>query len=109
MTQAISPPLPGSSRSLVERIDGLAAPTDRWFPALACAGAAVTLGYALQISNGTVHPEAIRLLIVSLCLTFLAVAHPRLGFVERFGDSPAMVIFAGGLMLGLAVHLTTNK
>ncbi len=95
-------------RSFVDRLSSFAAPSDRWIAAIGCAGAAIGLGYALQISNGTIHPEAITLLIVALVLAGISVAHPRLGLVERWGEPTAVAVLGAGLILGVFVHLTTS-
>jgi hypothetical protein len=77
---------------------------DRWLSASALALAAAILGWTLQQTNGTLSFVTIRTVTAVLALTLLAVAAPRIDFIERFGDRPVIFLVA----LGLAYQLSTQ-
>lgn len=64
--------------------------------------AAVALGHALQVNNGHLHPAAIRWLTVAIVCTTAALLLPPLGWVERRGDSLALMALGVGLALQFA-------
>jgi hypothetical protein len=78
---------------------------DSHLPAALFATGAVTLGYALQLSNGTLHPVAFPLTATVLALCLLGVGLGRLS--PRLVDAPAALVMALGLGVFLTIHLTT--
>lgn len=76
----------------------------RWLPAWALSLAAVGLSGALQLSDGTLHPIAIKVLVASLVLGLLAASSFNAKVIERAGQWPAVVIFAGGAALFYWLH-----
>lgn len=83
-------------------------PVERWGTALAFAAAAIALGYALQINNGSFHPQAIPWLTVALTLCIVGVAIPRFSFLEKFGERPTVYLLTGGFAFQLWQLLTAS-
>ncbi|MBI3183477.1 MAG: hypothetical protein HYZ28_15170 [Myxococcales bacterium] len=88
-------------------MEDLKRPHDVWLSAPALAIAAILLGYALQLTNGTLHPTAIGCLIGSIALAVLALASIRVAVIERRNDRLAVAILGAGLAYQFGVHLTT--
>jgi hypothetical protein len=82
---------------------------ERGFAAAACLAGAGALGYAIHFAGGTLHPEAIVWLGVTLGLAVLALLSPRLSLVERHGDGPAILTAAGVLLFFVAIHLGATR
>lgn len=80
---------------------------DLWLSALALALASSGLGYALQDSNGNLSSMALGLLTATIALTALAVLRPRAGFIERWGDRPAMVVLGAAIAFQFGLELVT--
>ncbi|HYV43815.1 MAG TPA: hypothetical protein VFA20_03095 [Myxococcaceae bacterium] len=77
---------------------------DVWLSASALAVGASALAYAIHDNNGNQSPTAIALLTVAILCAALAVLHPQIPFVERWGDRPAMLILTLAIVgeMGLA-------
>ena len=78
--------------------------SDRWFTSVALAVSAVSLGYALQVSLGTLHPQAIFWLTVALVscavgVTAPAVLKPLICKIEMLADKPVLIVLGVGLVL----------
>ena len=69
--------------------------------------AALALGYAVQISNGNLHPQSILLLTVALVSTFGALLVPGIAPIERLGERAILVVLGVGFAFQLARLLTT--
>jgi hypothetical protein len=69
--------------------------------------AVLSLGYAVQISNGNLHPQSIFLLTVALVSTFGALLVPGLAPIERLGERVILVTLGIGFAFQLAQLLTT--
>lgn len=68
--------------------------------------AAATLGYALQVSNGTLHPEAFTLVSGVLVVTIAAAFWRDRALAPPWSGLPIAVGF-GALALYFAIHFTT--
>ena len=80
--------------------------TDRWQSALFLAAAAIALGYALQIADGFLHPKAITYLSWAFLFCALAVLTPRMNWLEKRRELPALFLLAGGLIVQFGELLT---
>jgi hypothetical protein len=80
---------------------------DPWLCALALALAAVSLGYALELSNGTLMPLALALVSAALLSCGVAVATPRLAIVERWGEGPLLWVLGAGIFFQIALQFAT--
>ena len=69
--------------------------------------AALSLGYAVQISNGNLHPRAIVFLTVAVAATFGALLVPGVERLERSGERLIVVLLGIGFAFQLAQLLTT--
>ena len=69
--------------------------------------AALSLGYAVQISNGNLHPRSILFLTVAVGATFGALLVPSIGWLERSGERSVLVLLGIGFAFQLAQLLTT--
>ncbi len=76
--------------------------------ATALAVAAIALGYAVQLSNGNLHPEAIRYLTLALGLLLLAATSVRVPRLEALGDGPLVAVIGTGLAFQIGQLLTTS-
>jgi hypothetical protein len=81
---------------------------DTWLMATVLAIAAVALGVAVQLNNGTYTPEALMLVTLAFAGCIAAVVAPSASFIERWGDQPAVFILGAGLALQLAMVLTAS-
>lgn len=81
---------------------------DSWGAIVILGAAAVALGYALQISNGTYHPKALAWLAVAGALCLSGVVTLRSGSFARFGQRPAFFLLLAGLVLQGWVWLVTS-
>jgi hypothetical protein len=75
-----------------------------WFTAFALAVSAVSLGHALQVSLGTLHPRAILWLTAALMtcaigVTAPAVLNPIMRKIEMLGEKPVLFVLGSGLAL----------
>lgn len=61
-----------------------------------CAVAAITLGFALQIGNGSYHPRAILWLTVSIASCLAVFLFPRIEWLARFKERPVVWLLAVG-------------
>jgi hypothetical protein len=91
--------------SLVARWIG-ARPPERWISATALAGAAVALGHAIQLKNGSLEPEAVVWVTVALALAILAAVAPPIPRLEALGPTPALAVLGAGLAWHFADLLT---
>lgn len=80
---------------------------DRWLSGAAVMLGAVGLGYALQLSNGTLQPEALRWLLATMALSTVAVAALKLAPIEALEDGPAAALGLAGAVVFIGIHLTT--
>lgn len=80
---------------------------DRWLTAVAFGGAVVSLGYALQVSNGTLHPAALAWLTVAFTLCIAGIVLPTHPKLESLRDTPTMLVLGAGLAFQFALLLTT--
>lgn len=74
----------------------LAFPSERWCSVLAYAVAAVALGYAIQINQGSYHPQAILWLSVAIVFCVAGFLVPRFDFLERFSERPVVWFLTAG-------------
>jgi len=82
--------------------------SDRTLLTLALALAAVSLGYAVQISNGNLHPEAVLWLTVALGLTVAGLMAPSLGQAEPLLEPWVATALALGAAFQLSELLTVS-
>ena len=80
---------------------------DRWLAAIALAVGASGLGYGLQDYNGNLSPMALGLLTLAIACAALAVINPRLRFVERWGDGPAVGLLGAAIAFYFALEFIT--
>lgn len=85
-------------------------PTAVYPPLLApvLAASAVGLGHALQLANGSLHPDGILLLGGSILLVAAALAAPRLRSLEAWGEAIAFALTGIGVTYQLGLHLTAS-
>lgn len=81
---------------------------DVWLSASALAVAASAISYAIHDNNGNLSNLALSLVTLSIACAALAIVHPRIPAVERWGDRPAMIILSVAIMgeMGLALIST---
>ncbi len=72
------------------------------------AAVAIGLGHALQLANGTLHPIGIAVLVASSCVLAVGLAARHAGPLDRYGETAALVVAAGGLVYQVAALLTTS-
>jgi hypothetical protein len=82
--------------------------TDSWTSALTLCVAAVGLGHALQLSNGTLHPEALAWVLAAVGLSLVPLLSLRVPWLERWGERPAFLVLGLGLAVLLGHHLTAR-
>jgi hypothetical protein len=70
---------------------------DRWPTTVALMIATIALGYALQISDGTLHPEAVRWLSVAFIVCTIGIIVPAIRTAEWFGEQLVAVVASAGL------------
>lgn len=68
--------------------------------------AASLLGYALQISNGTLHPDAFSLTCAVVMITLLAVLLPDRALSEKAALAPLLICLVA-LSVFFSIHFTT--
>jgi hypothetical protein len=71
------------------------------------AACAVGMGWALQLANGSLHPDGIFVLGVSIVMLAAALAAPRLRFLEAWGEPTAFAMTCFGVTYQLWAHLTS--
>ena len=69
--------------------------------------AAVSLGYAVQISNGNLDPRSIAFLTRAVLATFGALLIPGIAWLERSGERSVLVLLGIGFAFQLTELLTT--
>ncbi|MGQ0508853.1 MAG: hypothetical protein ACT4TC_26425 [Myxococcaceae bacterium] len=76
----------------------------RW----AWASAAILLGYAVQLANGALHPDAIPMLAAALVLAVVAVASVHIGAIEErlSREGGLLGLLAAGLVFQFGTLLT---
>lgn len=84
-----------------------ASESDHRLSAFLFSGAAVAVGLAVQVSNGNLHPTAIRWLTLALLLSLAAVALPRVALFEKLGERPLVWLLGIGFTAEL-IKLLTN-
>ena len=80
---------------------------DRWFTASALAFSAVTLGHALQISNGHFHPRSVFWLTLAFAACATGILAPSIRKLESAGNSSVFLVLGVGLGVHFAQLLTT--
>lgn len=75
---------------------------ERWSTVLFCAIAAFAVGQAVQVSNGNLHPEAIKWLTIACISTLIAVVAPTHWLLENTGERLTVLV----LGLGVAYQFT---
>jgi hypothetical protein len=80
---------------------------DTWLAGVALTVACAALGYALQLTNGTLSNQTIGWLTLTVLLVAVALAAPRLSWLEGWGDRLPTILLAAALALQVAIHLTT--
>jgi hypothetical protein len=79
---------------------------DSGLGATACAGAAIALGYAVQVANGNLAPDAILWLSVALVLALAGVFVPRVAPAERVCSVALPLLMAAGLAFQFSMLAT---
>src|SRR3954464_11306166 len=79
-----------------------------WFTATMLAGAALTLGLALQVNFGQYHPTAMRWLSIALLACLAAVVVPNFGRVIIGGWRPDQLLLAIALAVQFALLWVTE-
>jgi len=92
------PPAPARPSGVADR--------DRPVLALTLAAAAVCLGWAVQLGNGGLTPQALALVAIALAVTISGFLCPRLGKIEHWADR-ALVAVLGASIAGQFVLLFT--
>ena len=68
----------------------------RWVLVQLCAVAAIALGFAMQIGNGSYHPRAIFWLTISITSCLAIFLFPRIDWLSRFKERPVIWLLAAG-------------
>jgi hypothetical protein len=80
---------------------------DSWLASTALIVAAIALGFALQLNNGAYTSGAMGLVTLAFSCCILAIVGPRIEWIERWGDAPAVFVLGLGLAFQFAVNLAS--
>jgi hypothetical protein len=89
-------------------LPGAGARQDSWLIAGLLAAGACVLAYGLQLSNGALHPIAIRCVGFTLAAMVLSALAPRIPWVEeKLGDRLPLLVGGLGLAVFIWIRITT--
>ena len=86
----------------------LARESDPWTTTLALSISVISLGHALQISNGLFRPQALLWLTVAFIVAAIGIAIPAIPEIEALKDRPIICVLGVGLVWQFVQLLTAR-